>query len=115
MDIMTNDMGYIRQFLDFQQAPSDYRLPAGLARLPAMGAGVLSWQDRKVSMVCLDSGTNGTLFLFVVDKSSMHNPPQKQIAATVKELETISWSEADRTYVLAGAGQKEWLERTAFP
>lgn len=115
MDIMTNDMGYIRRFLDGHQAPSDYTLPAGLARLPAMGAGVLSWQDRRVSMVCLDSGTNGTLFLFVVDKNSMQNPPQKQVAATVKELATISWSEAGKTYVLAGSGEKEWLEGIAFP
>ena len=50
MDIETNDMRVIRSFLQQERAPSDYALPPGLARRPAMGAGVLSWQDRRVSM-----------------------------------------------------------------
>jgi hypothetical protein len=110
MDIMTNDMGHIRQFLADRQAPANYTLPAGLARLPAMGAGVLSWQDRKVSMVCLDSGEKGTLFLFVVDKESVKRPPEGRVSAKVKEMDTIAWTEAGEAYVLVGPGGKEWIE-----
>lgn len=111
MDIMTNDMGYIRQYLASRQAPANYKLPPGLERLPAMGAGVLSWQDRKVSMVCLDSGEKGTLFLFVVDKESVQNPPKDRMSAMVKELDTVAWTEAGEAYVLVGPGGKEWLNQ----
>src|SRR5690349_15865314 len=48
MDITTNDMAQIRQFLALRNAPADYHLPPGLSRFTPMGAGVLSWRDRKV-------------------------------------------------------------------
>jgi len=110
MDITTNDMGQIRQFLAAHHAPADYVLPQNLERLPAMGAGVLSWRDRRVSMVCLDSGPQGTVFLFVVDVSSVKNAPRRREFAPVSELNTVSWSEGGKAYVLAGSGGKAWLE-----
>ena len=111
MDIETNDMAQVRAFLASRKAPSDYVLPSGLARLPAMGAGVLSWQDRRVSMVCIDSRTQGTLFLFVVDEAAVKNSPRQRSYAPVSDLMTVSWSEGGKTYVLAGNGAKEWLEQ----
>src|SRR5689334_17314908 len=53
MDIITNDMAQVRKFLAGKSAPADYSLPPGLSRLPVLGAGVLSWKGRGVSMVCL--------------------------------------------------------------
>jgi hypothetical protein len=70
----------------------------------------LSWQDRKVSMVCLDAGEQGTLFLFVVDRSSVKQAPVQREFAPVKELNTVSWSAGDRSYVLASSATKQWLE-----
>ncbi len=110
MDITTNDMGQVRHFLQANNAPADYVVPQNLSRLPVMGAGVLSWRDRRVSMVCLDSGTEGTVFLFVVDGSSVKNAPRRREFAPVSELNTVSWSEGGKTYVLAGSGTKAWLE-----
>ena len=111
MDIMTNDMGQIRRFLDAHEAPADYTLPPVLARMPAMGAGVLSWRDRKVSMVCLDAGEQGTAFLFVVDRASVGKAPVQREFAAVNELNTVSWSEGSRSYVLASPAPKQWLEQ----
>ncbi len=110
MDIKTNDMEQIRQFLAAKNAPADYVLSQNLARFPAMGAGVLSWRDRHVSMVCLDSGPQGPVFLFVVDRSSVKKPPRQRQFAPISELNTVSWSEGEKTYVLAGSGPKTWLE-----
>jgi anti-sigma factor RsiW len=111
MDIVTNDMAEVRKFLSARNAPSDYALPAGLAKLPVSGAGVLSWQDRRVTMVCLDSPNQGTLFLFVVDRSSVAGAPGvAQEFDQVSRLMTVSWSEGDRTYVLAGNGSRETLQ-----
>ena len=97
--------------LSTQNAPDDYVLPQKLDGLPALGAGVLSWQDRRVSMVCLDSGAQGTLLLFVVDGAAVKNAPVQREYAPVSELTTVSWSEGGRTYVLAGQGGKEALQR----
>lgn len=111
MDIVTNDMGEVRRYLDTRSAPSDYVLPAGLEKLPVSGAGVLSWQDRRVAMVCLDSTNQGTLFLFVVERSSVSGAPgAAREFDQVSNLMTVSWSAGDRTYVLAGSGSRETLQ-----
>ena len=104
MTIRTNDMKAIQQHLAATNAPADYALPPGLMRLPALGAGVLSWQDRRVSMVCLDSQKPGVLFLFVVDAVSVKNPPKDPEYASVNSMATVSWTENGRTYVLAESG-----------
>ena len=110
MDIVTNDMAEVRKFLSTRNAPSDYVLPAGLARLPVSGAGILSWRDRRVAMVCLESTNQGTLFLFVVDRNSVDGAPgATRTFDQVSRLTTVSWSEGERTYVLAGNGSRETL------
>jgi hypothetical protein len=109
MTIRTNDMAAIRRHLAATNAPADYALPGNLSRLPALGAGVLGWQDRRVSMVCLDSGGQGIVFLFVVDAASLKHPPQRREYANVKSLATVSWTEKGKTYVLAGNGTDDWI------
>jgi hypothetical protein len=111
MDIATNDLQVIRTYLDQQGAPSDYQLPAGLKRRPAMGAGVLSWRDQRVSMVCIDSQTKGTLFLFVASDPALRKPPGQREYTPVSDLMTVSWTDAGNTYVLAGHGNREWLKK----
>lgn len=112
MDIVTNDLSGIRQFLASRQAPADYVLPQGLATLPASGAGVLSWQSKRVSMVCLDSPDQGTLFLFVVDQSAVRASPTSQPQfQQVNKLMTVSWSQGGKVYLLAGTGGRESLQK----
>lgn len=112
MDIVTNDMSGIRRFLASRQAPADYVLPPGLATLPASGAGVLSWQSRRVSMVCLDSPDQGTLFLFVVDQAAVRSSPAAQPQfQQVNKLMTVSWSQGGKVYLLAGSGGRENLQK----
>jgi hypothetical protein len=113
MDIQTNDMAQVRQFLGARNAPADYALPPGLARLPVTGAGVLSWQKERVAMVCLDGGPKqGTLFLFVVNRAAVKRPPGgSPELARISKLVTASWTAGDRTYVLAAPGDLETLEK----
>ena len=112
MDIVTNDMTEIRRFLGKNQAPSDYVLPPALARLPATGAGLLRWRDRRVSMVCLDSGEQGTLFLFIVEAAAvLEGPGQTPDFKSVSKLNTASWTNGGKTYVLAGPGGADFLGR----
>jgi hypothetical protein len=110
MDIKTTNTAEIRQFLATNNAPADYILPQNVARLPAIGAGLLGWQDRRVSMVCLDSGAPGIVFLFVVDEVSTRNAPRQREFALVSELNTVSWTSGGKAYVLAGSGGKAWFK-----
>jgi hypothetical protein len=101
MELRTNNLVAIRQFLQEREAPSDFVLKDGLSRLSPVGAGLLSWQGRRVSMVCLNSGGRGTAILFVVDAASLKDPPQSQPSfKKVSKLMTASWTTAGRTYVL---------------
>lgn len=112
MDIRTNDMASIRQFLASKRAPADYALPAPLTRLPASGAGVMSWQAASVSMVCLDSGAQGTVFVFVVDKRTVSKPPgPSPELAQVNKLMTASWTKGEKVYVVAIQADAEALKK----
>jgi hypothetical protein len=111
MDIESSDMNRIRQFLATNNAPADYVLRQGLGRLPALGAGVLSWQDQKVSMVCLVSTNQATLFLFIVDRASVKQAPADAPEfAEVSKLLTASWTQGDNVYVLATQGNHDTIK-----
>ena len=56
MDLVTNDMNQVRQFMAQRGAPADYHLPPGLQRLQLTGGGLLTWRSQPVAMVCFDRG-----------------------------------------------------------
>ena len=102
MDIMTNDLSQVRQFLARRGAPSDYVLPNELQKLSLTGGGCLHWRDNPVSMVCFDRGDKQMLFLFVINRAALHDAPSASPQVIkVSKLQTESWSEGDKTYVLA--------------
>lgn len=112
MDIETNDMAQIRAYLARRQAPADYVLPEKLGRLPLLGADVLSWHGERVSMVCLDSVGQGTLFLFVVNGASVDGSASSTTEfMQIKKLTTASWTHQGRTYLLAGSGSRASLQQ----
>jgi hypothetical protein len=101
MELRTNSLPAIRRFLFDRQAPSNFVLKDGLNRLPPLGAGLQSWQKERVAMVCLDTGGRGTAILFVVNASSVEDPPPTQPSfKKVSKLMTASWTNGGRTYVL---------------
>src|SRR5207247_562403 len=56
MDLVTADLSAIRQYLSTNQYYADYVLPEPLEKLPGDGCAKLKWHDKKVSMVCFDTG-----------------------------------------------------------
>ena len=62
-------------------------------------------------MVCLDSGKSGTAFLFVVDRSVVKHPPESREYTQVNKLMTVSWSQANLTYVLAAEPEADFWKR----
>ena len=115
MDLTTNDMTQLRQFIAQRGAPADYELTKGLEKLPLLGGGLLRWRGNPVSMVCFDRGGNNMLFLFVTKRSALKDPPSSAEPgpelAQVDGLMTASWTRGDDSYVLAGAQEPGFAEK----
>jgi len=111
MDITTTNLSEIRQYLAAHQANADYVLPAPLTKLPGDGGAILRWHDKKVSMVCLDLGGHNDLYLFVANRSDLPDAPSAKEPqfAPIGKLTAASWSEGDKTYILAGRGDEQFV------
>lgn len=123
MDLYTNDLNAIRQFLGEKGDVADYELPTNLTKngKPAGCVSTLTWQGKKVSMICfqtgrpLKPGLPSDLWLFVTDRSSASGTPtdSKPVLKEGPEpgVATASWTVGNRTYILAVKGDKELLSR----
>jgi hypothetical protein len=115
MDLETNDPVQLRQFIARKGAPADYDLTKGLAMLQLKGGGLLRWRGNPVSMVCFDRGNGSTLFLFVMKRSGLKDPPppsaEGAVLETVDGLMTASWTRGEDTYVLAGPQDPDFSKK----
>jgi hypothetical protein len=119
MDLLATDPVKIRGFLASKNAPSDYLLPAGLKRAAMVGCAVSTWQGRPVSMICFKSdrplprGDQSDLWLFVTERKSVSNAPRPGAAvlARVNKAITATWSEGDKTYLLAAVSDEAFLRK----
>jgi hypothetical protein len=119
MDLETNDLKQIRAHLAQRQAPADYVLPQPLERTPSAGCVALTWHDKPVSMVCfrsgrpLPAGTKSDLFLFVIDRADVTGEPVLDSPQfhKINKVMTASWSQGDKTYLLAARGDESFLRK----
>jgi hypothetical protein len=115
MDLETTDPLQLRQFIANKGAPADYRLTQGLEQLPLKGGGLQRWRGHPVSMVCFDRGGSRMLFLFVLKRSAVKDPPPENASkaelAPLEGLLTASWTRGDDTYVLAGPDEASFAEK----
>ena len=112
MDWTTNSMPALRQSLAHRGAPADYAVPRGLAGLPLTGGAALTWRTNPVSMVCFDRGDKQMVFLFVMNRSALKDPPpEKPLVGRVDALMTVSWVSGDKAYLLAGPEEANFLQK----
>jgi uncharacterized membrane protein YbaN (DUF454 family) len=112
MDLVTNDMTILRQAIQAKGAPSDYEVTRGLEKLQLTGGAALTWRNHPVAMVCFDRGDRQMLFLFVLKRSAVKDPPPAQPAVTkISELMTASWTKGDKTYLLLGPEDTEFAKK----
>lgn len=102
MDITTSSEAEIRGYLTQARGHADFQLPVGVAGVPYLGAGRLSWQGHPVSMVCFQRQTGVPMYLFVIDREAFTTPPEARMPLEmVAGFATASWSAGDDVYVLA--------------
>jgi hypothetical protein len=120
MDLETNNLAVIQAHLAANQAPVDYSIPESLTQTPAVGCGVLRWQNKPVTMVCyqtgkaLPPGLKSDLILFVINQQDV-NVATAALATTefrkVSEWFTASWRAGDKIYLLAALDEGELRRR----
>ena len=112
MDVSTNDLAQVRAHMASHGAPADFSIPKRLGKLQLTGGGVLRWRNHPVSMVCYDRGDKQMLFLFIMDRSAVKDPPQNAPEMEkVSKLITASWVEGDKAYVLAGPDEADFAQK----
>lgn len=117
MDLETADLSQIRAYLAAHGGEKGYALPEGLAKTSGTGCATFDWHGKKVSMLCFSSGKHGSLknpdlFLFITDASTVKVPEDKA-TSKIKQLSTVSWTNNDKTYLLAAAGDERFLQSYA--
>ncbi len=117
MDLETADLNKILAFLAEQNAPAEIQLPGKLHGLQPTGCVVLRWQNQPVSMICfrsgrpLSPGETSDVFLFIVEKSFKKDAPQSvPTIQKVNRLMTASWSEGDKSFLLATPGSQSYVK-----
>jgi hypothetical protein len=112
MDVVTSDLKQVRELMISRGAPANFSLPKGLAQLQLTGGGVLRWRNNPVSMICFNRGDDQMLFLFVMNRSAVKDPPsEKAELEKISKLATASWSDGDKTYLLAGPEEANFLKK----
>ena len=113
MQMVTADLGQVRQYLSQNGPHGDYAMPAALEQLPAEGCAVLSWHGRKVSLICLKENERDDLYLFVINQSELYGEPSRAEPrfARVNRLMTAAWSANGKLYLLAGPGEEAAFSR----
>jgi hypothetical protein len=119
MDLPSYNLQAINTYLAGRKAPTDYILPKGMLKAQPVGCAVLQWQGEPVSMLCFQSGQplpageKMDLWLFIIDQPALRNGPAaaSPVVARVMDLTTATWTEQGKTYILAGAGDEEFLRK----
>jgi len=111
LDVQSDSFEELRQQFASRGWPADYIVPAGLAKLRVRGGCLMNWRGHKVSMLCLRGPERHDAWLYVIEQAPLSGAPKlptPQIAA-VGNLETASWSDGGKTYVLAAQGDEPFL------
>ncbi|HUL51058.1 MAG TPA: hypothetical protein VLU94_00595 [Candidatus Nitrosotalea sp.] len=108
MDMWTNNVAEIRQYLASNHAHTNYFVPVSLGKLPAEGCAVFSWHKKPVSLVCYKLGIGSDLYFFIVNRTDVLDPPQSDQPqfTQIGRFVSASWSRGDKTYILAGRGDE---------
>ena len=102
----------LRQFIAGKGAPSEYQLTKGLEKLQLTGGGGLQWRSHPVAMVWFNRGDDQMLFLFVMKRSALKDPPaETPQVSKVTELQMVSWTQGGYTCVLAGPEEPQFLRK----
>lgn len=102
LDVESSDMQAVRGYMQQRGSPGDFKVPPELEQVALAGGGFVRWRNQPVSMVCFRRPDQRMVYLFVMNRSAVLDPPPyAPITSTDRGLVTTSWTEGDRVYLLA--------------
>jgi len=110
----SHDFEQLRSLFAAKNWPTDYIVPERLKSVSLAGGGMLTWQGHKVSMLCFDQADKKGLWLFVVDLAVVPVDPcvfKPTQFARVSPLTTVTWISGNKLYMLAGEGDRAFLQQ----
>ena len=102
--MVTSNPAQIREYFRTNGVSLDYVLSTNLEKLPGKGGAVFPWHNHPVSLLWLHSDENKDLYLFMANRQDIPTAPVpgKPQYNKIGRLMTVSWSDAERVYVLTG-------------
>jgi hypothetical protein len=119
MDLLTNNPTAIQTYLARQSAPADFVWPAALQPAAVAGCAVQGWENGKVAMICfrtgrpLPPGQASDLWLFVVDRAALKDPPSNTKPKLTADQQLVSavWTQGGKVFLLALEGDEKTLRK----
>jgi hypothetical protein len=95
-----------RAWLAKNGGAADFAFPPGLTALGGVECEVVSIEKVNVTILCFQAGDRRTTHLYVLDRSRLANPPPTGSPEMLQmgDFATASWSQGDRSYILAQRG-----------
>jgi hypothetical protein len=113
VEVQTQDLAKVRQWLAAQSVDSQFVVPPGLPQQATLhGARVLEWQESKVAFLCYLRGPQHLHFLVADLAALAHAPsPDTLLMADCQGWTAFSWIQNNRAYVLTGLRMQEFIRR----
>jgi hypothetical protein len=110
--MMSPDHDKIMAWLKEQKSPTG-DLPDKVAALPSVGCQKLEVQGHSISLICFTMAEGKLVHLFVVDSKDLTEPPihGSPQFAEVNGWSTASWSDGQRSYMLATQASEDALRQ----
>jgi hypothetical protein len=119
MDIETNDLAAINQYLAGKHAPTESVLPRSLKSAQPVGCAVVDWHGKAVTMLCFRTGKPleqyevADLWLFIAQQNAVSHVPAgvARTDAQVDRIATAAWTQDGQLYVLGVLGDEGALRK----
>jgi hypothetical protein len=111
--MVASDQAQIREYFRTNGVPLDHVQSATLEKLPGKGGAVFPWHNRPVSLLCLHTDDNKDLYLFTANRRDFPSTPGpgRPQYDQIGRMLAVSWSDAEKVYVLSGICDAAALQR----
>ena len=112
LDITTDRLPEVREWLTRQHPLLRVQLPNGLERFPSIGCRTVEWQGRKLALVCFMAEGNA-VHLFVMPRVAFPDAPltSTPVMAKIGGQNTAGWSNGENLYLVVTRAEESLLRK----
>ena len=121
MEMESNDLDQVRQYLASLGYPADFALTKPLQATKVTGCLRTRWQNRNVTMICFlrdktaPPAVQSDVWLFVMDQAGIKDSPSKMNFTRVTRLSTATWVKDGKIYLLGTEGDEAEIKKLIEP